>query len=74
MSHTSSTAISRYFDKSRGKALSISWFGLSTAEFISPVLIVFFLTLYSWKDVWQGIALLIIIVFHQQLYILRLEK
>ena len=28
MSHTATTTISRYFTKSRGKALSTSWFGL----------------------------------------------
>ena len=37
MSHTATTTISRYFTKSRGKALSIGWFGLSSAEFILPV-------------------------------------
>ena len=31
MSHTATTTISRYFTKSRGKALSTGWFGLSTA-------------------------------------------
>ena len=41
MSHTSTTSISRYFDKSRGKALSTIWFGLSTAEFILPVFITY---------------------------------
>jgi predicted MFS family arabinose efflux permease len=61
MSHTSSTAISRYFDKTRGRALSISWLGLSTAEFILPFLVIYFLTIYSWKVVWQGISILIII-------------
>ena len=45
MSHTATTTISRFFTKSRGKALSIGWFGLSTAEFILPVLIVYLLTL-----------------------------
>jgi len=68
MSHTSSIAISRYFEKSRGRALSISWFGLSTAEFMSPVLVIFFLTMYSWKDVWQGISLLIIIILPAVIY------
>ena len=34
MSHTASTTISRYFTKTRGRALSISWFGLSSAEFM----------------------------------------
>ena len=61
MSHTSTTTISRYFEKSRGKALSIIWFGLSSAEFILPVLITYMLILYSWRTVWQGIALIIIL-------------
>jgi len=62
MSHTSTTSISRFFDKSRGKALSTIWFGLSTAEFILPVFITYLIFLYSWRTVWQGIALLIIIL------------
>ena len=62
MVHTASTAISRYFDQSRGRALSTIWFGLSTAEFIIPVLITFFLSLYSWHILWQGISILIIII------------
>ena len=62
MSHTSTTAISRYFNKSRGKALSAIWFGLSTAEFILPVFVTYLMFLYSWRSVWQGIALLIIIL------------
>jgi predicted MFS family arabinose efflux permease len=61
MSHTSTTTISRYFEKSRGKALSIIWFGLSSAEFILPVFITYMLILYSWRTVWQGIALIIIL-------------
>ena len=32
MSHTATTTVSRYFTKSRGRALSICWFGLSSAE------------------------------------------
>ena len=62
MSHTSTTAISRFFDKSRGKALSTIWFGLSSAEFILPVFITYLTFFYSWRIVWQGIALLTIIL------------
>ena len=61
MSHTATTTISRYFTKSRGKALSTSWFGLSTAEFILPVLIVYLLTITSWKNIWISISLLVLI-------------
>jgi len=61
MSHTSTTTVSRFFEKSRGKALSTIWLGLSTAEFILPVLITYFFFIYSWRSVWQGIAILIIL-------------
>jgi predicted MFS family arabinose efflux permease len=61
MSHASTTTISRFFEKSRGKALSTVWFGLSTAEFILPVLVTYFFVIYSWRTVWQGIAILIIL-------------
>ena len=62
MSHASTTTISRFFEKSRGKALSTIWFGLSTAEFILPVLVTYFFLIYSWRTVWQGIAILIILL------------
>ncbi len=62
MSHTSTTTVSRFFERSRGKALSTIWFGLSTAEFILPVLITYFFLIYSWRTVWQGIAILIIVL------------
>ena len=61
MSHTSTTTISRFFEKSRGKALSTIWFGLSSAEFILPVFVTYFFVIYSWRTVWQGIAIIIIL-------------
>ena len=61
MSHTSTTTISRFFERSRGKALSTIWFGLSSAEFVLPVLVTYLFVLYSWRSVWQGIAIIIII-------------
>ena len=62
MSHASTTTISRFFERSRGRALSTIWLGLSTAEFILPVLITYFFLIYSWRTVWQGIAILIILL------------
>ena len=61
MSHTATTTISRYFTKSRGKALSTCWFGLSTAEFILPVLIVFLLTITTWQNIWIFISILVLL-------------
>ncbi len=70
MSHTASTTISRYFIKSRGKALSIIWFGLSSAEFIMPVLIVYLLTLFVWQDLWVAFSLLVLICLPLASYLL----
>ena len=62
MSHTSSTAISRYFNKRRGRALSVIWFGLSSAEFILPIMVVFLLNIFSWQIIWHFISAIIIII------------
>jgi MFS family permease len=70
MSHTATTTISRYFTKSRGKALSFGWFGLSVAEFILPVLIVYLLTIYAWQNIWLSIAILVLIFLPIASYIL----
>jgi predicted MFS family arabinose efflux permease len=61
MSHTATTTISRYFTKSRGKALSTGWFGLSVAEFILPVLMVYLLTIYPWQNIWLSVSILVLI-------------
>ena len=61
MSHTATTTISRYFTKSRGKALSTAWFGLSLAEFILPVLTIYFLTFIDWRIIWITISIIVIL-------------
>ncbi|WP_440934415.1 MFS transporter [Candidatus Pelagibacter sp.] len=61
-SHTATTTISRFFEKNRGRALGTGWLGLSLAEFIMPVLIVFLLTFIEWRDIWVSISILVILV------------
>ena len=70
MSHTATTTISRYFTKSRGKALSTGWFGLSAAEFFLPVLMIYLLTIMSWQNIWIGIALFVLIFLPLSSYFL----
>jgi predicted MFS family arabinose efflux permease len=62
MSHTASTTISRYFTKTRGRALSISWFGLSSAEFVMPVLMVYLLTFIDWQNLWLIFSISVLII------------
>jgi predicted MFS family arabinose efflux permease len=62
MSHTATTTITRFFEKSRGRALSTTWLGLSLAEFILPLLIVFLLTFLDWRNIWISISIFVIVV------------
>ena len=62
MAHTASTAVSRYFERRRGKALSFIWFGMSLGEFLLPVLIVYFLSFVYWRDLWVQTSILILLI------------
>ena len=62
MSHTSTTAISRYFEKRRGKALSIVFLGMSLGEFILPVLIVYLLSFIYWRELWIQISIVVLLI------------
>ena len=72
-SHTATTTISRFFEKNRGRALSTGWLGLSLAEFVMPVLIVFLLTFIEWRDIWVSISILVILVLPAATFILVKE-
>ena len=61
MTHTATTTVSRYFTKTRGKALSAGWFGLSAAEFILPVLIVYLLAIIEWRNIWLIISISVLV-------------
>jgi predicted MFS family arabinose efflux permease len=62
MAHTASTAVARYFDQSRGKALSYIWVGMSLGEFLLPVAIVYSLTFIYWRNLWQGLAVITLLL------------
>ena len=62
MSHTATTTIARFFEKSRGRALSTTWLGLSLAEFILPLLIIFLLTFLNWRNIWISISIFVIVI------------
>ena len=62
MTHTATTTIARFFEKNRGRALSTTWLGLSLAEFILPLLVIFLLTFLEWRTIWILISIFIIVV------------
>ena len=62
MSHTSSTSMAKIFNKNRGKALAISWLGLSFGEGVLPALVIYLLNFLFWKKIWITIAGFLIII------------
>ena len=62
MSHTSSTAMGRYFTANRGKAITLSSTGYSLGEALFPAIAVAIIALVGWRTSWlvHGGALLLI--------------
>ena len=60
---TASTAIARYFEINRGKALSLSGFGVSAGEFILPLLLVGVIGMIGWQNTWIILALSVLVIF-----------
>jgi len=50
LSHTSMTAMGRYFSKSRGKALSIAYLGFPIAEAAMPIAIITLILTIGWRE------------------------
>ncbi|MGY5849453.1 MFS transporter [Salegentibacter sp. F14] len=64
LSHISMTIISKYFDKNRGKALSISSLGYSFGEAVFPVIVALLISWFDWRiaAIASGIGLLIYLI------------
>ncbi|MEX2602726.1 MAG: MFS transporter [Gracilimonas sp.] len=61
--HTAETAMARYFNLQRGKALSISSLGYPLGEGMLPVAVAALLAVVSWRTSWGLIAAIIGFVF-----------
>lgn len=57
------TSIGRFFEKTRGKALSLINFGVSIGETVLPPLAIFLIALIGWKFTWLAVAGLILLIF-----------
>lgn len=59
----SSTTITRNFQASRGKALSMSSQGFPIAEALMPMLVTFWIVHYGWRSGWSFLASILIVCF-----------
>jgi len=61
MSHVSIIAMARYFDRSRGKAISLAALGHPLGEAIFPPLAVLLLGLVGWRWAWGGFGIILLV-------------
>jgi len=62
LTHTSMTAMGRYFSKARGKALSIAYLGFPMAEAVFPISVVSVIMLLGWRESFLLSAAVILVV------------
>ena len=63
MSHTSQTSMARYYEESRGKAISFGSFGQPLGEMFFPLMIVFVIQIFGWESAWLYAGLSLIIIY-----------
>ena len=62
MSHIGQTSMARYFDRDRGKAISISMIGAPLGAAVFPSIVVFLASLYGWRGSWIAFAIIVVVV------------
>ncbi len=72
LSHTALTSMARYFDETRGKAMSLAGLGFPAGEAVLPVLTVWVLATLTWRQSWMLIAgIVLVLVLPAALWLLR---
>ena len=61
MVHASFTSMARYFDKERGKAVSVAGFGIAAAQAVFPGIAHALDSELGWRDAWQMSAIVLTI-------------
>lgn len=62
MGHTSQTAMARYFDEGRGKALSIANLGHAAGQAFLPSLVIVMIAYSGWRGAWAWYAIVLLAV------------
>ena len=52
MIHTAQSSMARYFDKNRGRAVSVTGLGLAVGEAVFPLTGVMLIATFGWRDAW----------------------
>ena len=60
--HTAMTAMGRWYNRKRGRAISIAGLGISTSEALTPMIAVALIGLVGWRQTWVVIAIVLLVV------------
>ena len=73
-SHVAMVAMSRWFDATRGRAISIALLGFSLAEATLPILIIAALTIMAWQSLWWVAAAAALVGVPVIIWLLQKER
>ncbi len=62
MGHTAATSMARYFERGRGKAISLAMLGYAAGEAVFPPLAVTAKDAVGWRTTWIGVGMVLTIV------------
>jgi sugar phosphate permease len=62
MTHTSQTAIGRWYSADRGRAISLTSLGHQIGEAILPSLVLILIADFGWRQTWQIFAVVLVVV------------
>ncbi len=62
LAHNTVTALARWFNRFRGRALAISQFGYSAGEALLPLAVTLGIAAMGWRNVWLVVALILAVV------------
>ena len=74
MSQLGSVAMVRWFEATRGKALSLSSMGFAAGQAILPVIFVALFAVFHWRSLWVLAAILVVLTIPVLLLLLRQER
>lgn len=69
--HTGMTAMGRYFDAARGRAISLATLGYSAGEAVLPGIVVAGLAIVHWRTLWAATAVCAIVAIAVSVLLLR---
>jgi MFS family permease len=70
LSHIAMTAMSRWFNRFRGRAISLAGLGTATGDAMTPFMITLAIATFGWREVWFGTAMALLVLVAPVIWLL----